>query len=306
MHTARDGTSLGTRLRRVSTTMLRDVDEAYEERGLKFRTRFFPIIYALAQNESQTLSELTIASGFSQPAASKTVKQLVADGLVQSSVGDDARVRALRLSAKGRELVASLQPFWTHVKSTVEALVGETTPNFFDALDALESGLARRSLLERLQAKPQAPVEVIPFRVQDREAFKTLNLEWLRAYFHVEDRDVEILGSPESILDDGGEIYFARRALDIVGTGALVRRGDGEFELAKMAVSEHARGAGIGRMLCAKLVERFHERGGRRLTLQSNSTLAAALRLYESLGFVHYEPSEPAEFERTNVHMVLK
>lgn len=286
--------------------MLRDVDEAYEERGLEFRTRFFPIIYALAQNDSQTLSELTVASGFSQPAASKTVKQLVADGLVQSSVGDDARVRALRLTREGRELVMSLQPFWTHVKSTVEALVGETSPNFFDALDSLERGLARRSLLERLQTKPLAPVELIPFRVQDREAFKTLNLEWLRAYFRVEARDLEILESPEAILDHGGEIYFARRGEDIVGTGALVRLGDGEFEVAKMAVSEQARGAGIGRMICARLVQRFHERGGKRLTLQSNSTLAAAVRLYESLGFVNYKPRQRAEFERTNVHMVLQ
>ncbi len=286
-------------------TMLRDVDEAYEKRGFKFRTRFFPIVYALATGDSLTLTELKEASGFSQPATSKTVKSLVETGVLEFVAGEDARVRLLTLSEEGRALVETLTPFWRQVKSAVDGLIMETSANFFEALDSLESCLARRGLLERLESPPEEPVVITPFRVHDRAAFRDLNSEWLRAYFRVEPRDLEILNQPESILDSGGEIYFARRGDEVIGTGALLRRGVGEFELAKMAVSESARGHGIGRLLCRKLITRFHERGGKRLTLQSNSTLQPAVSLYRSLGFVHYEPAEPAEYDRTDVHMVL-
>jgi len=163
----------------------------------------------------------------------------------------------------------------------------------------------KRQLLERLEFPPEEPLVITPFRVQDRAAFRDLNLEWLRAFFTVEPRDLEILDHPESILDHGGEIYFVRRGTEVIGTGALVRQGSREFELAKMAVSEDARGHGAGRLLCTKLITRFHERGGTRLTLQSNSSLVAAISLYRSLGFVDYEPAEPPDYERTDTHMVL-
>jgi len=148
-----------------------------------------------------------------------------------------------------------------------------------------------------------APVELLPFESCYREAFRTLNREWLEALFYVEDYDLEQLDHPERILAKGGEIWFARLDGVIVGTGALYCDGDGQFEIAKMAVTGKARGHGIGRLLLERLIERFRERGGRRLVLETNAKLVQAISLYRSAGFVDYVPEHPSEYERANVFM---
>lgn len=146
-------------------------------------------------------------------------------------------------------------------------------------------------------------VELLPFAPEHRDAFRTLNREWLEALFHVEEYDLRQLEYPERILEQGGEIWFARLDGAMVGTGALYCHGNGEFEIAKMAVTETARGHGIGRLLLDRLIRRFVERGGRRLVLETNSKLLAAIALYRSAGFVEYVPSKPSEYERANVFM---
>jgi ribosomal protein S18 acetylase RimI-like enzyme len=50
-------------------------------------------------------------------------------------------------------------------------------------------------------------------------------------------------------------------------------------------VEERARGAGLGKALMAFALERARERGARRMELDTNETNAAAIALYESLGF---------------------
>lgn len=148
-----------------------------------------------------------------------------------------------------------------------------------------------------------APVEILPFAPEHRHAFRELNCEWLEALFYVEEYDLRQLEHPERILEQGGEIWFARLDDTIVGTGALYCRGDGTFEIAKMAVTGNARGHGIGRLLLKKLVQRFQERGGRRLVLETNAKLVEAITLYRSMGFVDYSPAEPSEYARANVFM---
>ncbi|HEX7031079.1 MAG TPA: GNAT family N-acetyltransferase [Gammaproteobacteria bacterium] len=147
------------------------------------------------------------------------------------------------------------------------------------------------------------PVEILPFTPACRDAFRDLNREWLEALFYVEDYDVQQLEHPERILAAGGEIWFARLDGVMVGTGALYCHGDGEFEIAKMAVTGIIRGRGIGRLLLEKLIQRFRERGGRRLVLETNSKLTQAIALYRSAGFVDYVPEKPSEYARANVFM---
>ncbi|HEX7046297.1 MAG TPA: GNAT family N-acetyltransferase [Gammaproteobacteria bacterium] len=148
-----------------------------------------------------------------------------------------------------------------------------------------------------------SPVELLPFTPDYKDAFRDLNREWLEALFYVEDYDLQQLEHPERILAAGGEIWFARLDGVMVGTGALYCDGDGVFEIAKMAVTGNARGHGIGRLLLEKLIQRFQELGGRRLVLETNSSLSAAIALYRSAGFVDYTPSKPSEYARANVFM---
>jgi putative acetyltransferase len=82
---------------------------------------------------------------------------------------------------------------------------------------------------------------------------------------------------------------------------------DGEFEVAKMAVTSAQQGAGIGRKLLQAAIEAGRSAGARRLYLETNSRLEAAIRLYESMGFKHLAADRitPSPYARANVYMEM-
>lgn len=150
-------------------------------------------------------------------------------------------------------------------------------------------------------------VRIVGFDPRWRADFARLNLEWLRRWFVVEPFDEEVLGDPERhILADGGCVLFA--LLDdarAVGTVALRHAGDGVYELTKMAVEPGLRGAGIGRALLDAAIDAYRGLGGRELYLESSSVLEAALRMYESAGFVHHPAPRPgSHYARADIHMI--
>lgn len=150
-------------------------------------------------------------------------------------------------------------------------------------------------------------IRIVDYSSQYADAFERLNREWLEKYFRVEQIDVVILSDPETtILKDGGVILYALVNDEAVGTVALHHFGDGVYELTKMAVTEGHQGKGLGRQLLSAAIARFVELQGERLYLESHSSLAPALALYESAGFRHEARPSPSEYERADVYMVYQ
>jgi N-acetylglutamate synthase-like GNAT family acetyltransferase len=107
--------------------------------------------------------------------------------------------------------------------------------------------------------------------------------------YRMEDVDRDVLEHPrERIIESGGAILFVQaKDLGIVGTCALRRTSPGKFELTKMGVLEVARGRKVGEFLLAAAIARARSLGAETLYLLSNRKSAAAIHLYEKLGFVH-------------------
>lgn len=127
----------------------------------------------------------------------------------------------------------------------------------------------------------------------------------------VEPVDHAVLADPGThLLAGGGRVLFAiARDADgrehAVGTVALLHEGDGMYEPTKMAVSPKLQGSGIGRRLMVAALDAFAALHGRELFLESNSQLAPALRLYESVGFRHRPAPRPrSHCARADVYMV--
>jgi GNAT superfamily N-acetyltransferase len=159
---------------------------------------------------------------------------------------------------------------------------------------------------------PQQPaataVRIRQFQPGDEAAFRTLNEEWITRYFRLEPKDEEVLADPQgSILEAGGKILFAVLGDQCVGCCALIRNRDGEFEVAKMAVTSAHKGQGIGRKLLEAVIATGRTAAARRLYLETNSKLEPAIRLYESVGFRHLAPDRipPSPYARANVHMEM-
>lgn len=80
---------------------------------------------------------------------------------------------------------------------------------------------------------------------------------------------------------------------------------DGGFEVAKMTVAERARGTGLGRQLMQVCIDAAKAAGARRLYLETNSSLAPALGLYRTMGFVDLDAAmrPPTDYARCDVWM---
>ena len=149
-------------------------------------------------------------------------------------------------------------------------------------------------------------VDVVPYQAAHRAAFRQLNEAWISRYFRLEPPDLRVLDAPqEQILDKGGHILVAVRKGEPIGVCALLRVDDHTFELAKMAVAEHARGVGAGYRLGEAAKTWAREAGASRLILESNTVLAPAIALYRKLGFTEFT-GVPSEYDRCNIHMELR
>jgi GNAT superfamily N-acetyltransferase len=156
---------------------------------------------------------------------------------------------------------------------------------------------------------PNATVEILEYGPEFRAAFKSLNVEWITAYFALEPEDERILDNPESeILEPGGSIFFARlpETGEIVGTCALIKIDAEHYELGKMGVTEKARGRKAGRALLEAAISKGRALNAAYMTLETNSSLAPAINLYKSLGFIQLPFGEKSAYARADVFMRLE
>ena len=79
-------------------------------------------------------------------------------------------------------------------------------------------------------------------------------------------------------------VVAARGEGDLVGFGLAARAGD-DAEILSLAVLEGLRGVGLGRRMLESLLAQLREAGAQRVHLEVRGSNAAALALYQSLGF---------------------
>lgn len=129
---------------------------------------------------------------------------------------------------------------------------------------------------------------IVPYQACYQSAFKSINKQWIQTYFVMEEADYKALDNPqEYILDQGGYIFIALIDDKPVGSCALIKMHDSDydFELAKMAVSPQAQGNKIGYHLGQTALNHAKKLGAKKIYLESNTILAPAIRLYRKLGF---------------------
>ena len=152
-----------------------------------------------------------------------------------------------------------------------------------------------------------APLTIVPFRPDLAPAFGELNRAWIERLFRMEEADRKVLDHPEeAIIEPRGQIFFAMDGDQAIGTVAAIRVSPGIFELAKMAVSPEYRGHGLGERLGRAAVDFARGAGAEMIFLETNSSLANAIRLYQRLGFVHATPPHTSEYQRADVYMELR
>jgi putative acetyltransferase len=92
----------------------------------------------------------------------------------------------------------------------------------------------------------------------------------------------------DALRDPAVTFWSARENGRLVGVGALKELAPDHGEIKSMRTAPTALGRGVGRALLNQLIAEARNRGYSRLSLETGSTesFAAALRLYESQGFL--------------------
>lgn len=305
--------ALGSRLKALSERLYDAADAVYRAEGSEMQARWLPVLKLLLERGPMAVGDIAREIGQSHSAVSQLATKLTKAGwLVARSDRQDRRKRVLALTAEAEAELKALRPLWRAVRESVEAAIAASGADFLGALEAFEQQLSAQPLAEAVVARhreaARAALRVVPFAPELREHFYRLNAEWLSKYFYIEQVDHEVLSNPErTILEPGGAIFFALLGDEVVGTGALLQESPGVFELTKMAVTERHQGLGIGRKVLEAAIAEFRRRGGHELFLESNSRLAPALRLYESMGFELQPGTRPgSHYQRADVYMVWR
>ena len=305
--------ALGSRLKRLTVRMNKDVSRVYRELNIDFQARWFPVAYLLSQKSPMAITEIAAALGYTHTAIKSFANEMIRKGLLEAMRDPaDGRKRMLRLSKNGRRVVADLTPVWEDVWEVAYDLVDGSDPNLLAAIRSVERQLDQQEVYERIREKLRprmlARIEILEYKAAYKKHFRQLNHEWLAQHFRVEADDETVLADPVGqIIRPGGAVLFAKIDRRIVGTAALIRHDQDLFELAKMAVAPDARRRLVGTKLALAIIDRARTVGAPELWLETHPKLKPAQRLYETLGFTRVTGSPiPAKFRRARIVMRLK
>lgn len=302
--------AIGSRLRLLSEKITEDAAQIFKLYNIDMQPKWFPVFYVLSTEGSSTVTAIAKEIGHSHPSVSKIIAEMSKKGYVKEKNDKaDGRRNMVSLSPKGKEIVEKIQDQYKDVNNAVEDLSLNTRNDLWKAIGEWEFLLEQKSLLRRVQEQKKeresAKVQIVDYKPAYREAFRTLNEEWISTWFKMEEADHKALDDPKGyILNKGGHILVALYEGEPVGVCALIKMKDPEydFELAKMAVSPRAQGKNIGWLLGNAVIEKARSLGAHKIYLESNTVLKPAINLYYKLGFQKVI-GRATPYERCNIQM---
>ena len=299
--------ALGSRLKRLSDVLIKDVKKIYKSLYIDFDPSHLPVFKTISEEQKISVGEIAFFLKITQPAVTQVVNALEKKKLVTASADkNDKRKKIISLSGKGKNTILKLQPLCGIINSEMENLTKFESTKFLIQIENIENALREEAFYNRVIDALKTKITVIPFSDKYAKTFHDLNMEWLEKYFYVEEHDKEVLENPKSyIIDNNGYIFFAKYEDIIVGTVALMNEPWG-YELSKMAVSPNYQGLKIGQKLMDHCIQFSKEKKWKSLLIYSNTKLAPAIYLYKKNGFKEIPIEKNKPYNRGNIKMVLQ
>ena len=114
-------------------------------------------------------------------------------------------------------------------------------------------------------------LRIVPFHKRYSSIFYHLNKIWIEESFSLEESDkFDLLHPEKSIIDKGGEIFFALIEDKPIATVAMIPLKSDIYELAKMTVDTQYRGNGIANALMDKCILFAKEKEAKEIILITN------------------------------------
>ena len=189
----------------------------------------------------------------------------------------DARIRTVRLTARGRAECAELD---ARSDDAAKAILDPLTSRQRASLVAAMADVERLLVASTVTVGP-----VEPGHPDARACLRAYFGELASRFEHGFDPDLSSPAADAELSPPSGLFLVASLHGEPVGCGALRFRPGEPADIKRMWVSEAVRGLGLGRRILADLETHARGRGARAVRLETNRTLTEAIALYHSAGY---------------------
>jgi DNA-binding MarR family transcriptional regulator/GNAT superfamily N-acetyltransferase len=210
--------------------------------------------------------------------ASRLLRALEAEGLVEVAPAADRRVRMARLTSAGlheRELLDERSD--EHALSILAGLDDARREQLVNAMRTVERLLTA------------AAVEIRMVDPASRDAVRCLSAYYTELNRRSDkgfDPKAGISAEPHELRPPAGAFFVAYLRDEAIGCGGVKHHDGAPAEIKRMWVAESARGLGVGRRMLACLEACAHDNGAAIAHIETNGTLLEAISLYLSAGYV--------------------
>jgi DNA-binding MarR family transcriptional regulator/GNAT superfamily N-acetyltransferase len=253
--------------------------------GSRFSLAEARVLWELAHRDRPTASELGRDLGLDAGYLSRILRGFDRQGFLKKEVStDDGRQSHLTLTAAGREAFADLD---RRSEKELSAVLGDLPAPLQERVVE-----AMRTIEEVLGAPASPKSEVVLRSPQPGDMGWVVHRHGaLYAREHGYDAEFEALVAEivakfvERFDPRQERCWIAEKDGEILGSVFLVRKSKTVAKLRLLLLEPQARGLGLGTRLVDECVRFAREAGYRKITLWTQSHLAAARRVYEKAGF---------------------
>ena len=299
--------ALGSRIKTLSETLMRDIAKVYKEQDADFEPRWFTFFQLMLQKKELTVTQIAHELNQTHPAVVQIINALKKKELIISTNNKtDKRKSFIKLSEKGKVLAKELIPLWEIVQIVTNEILSESAPDFLDKIAILEKSLQHKSTYQRINEKIiQKTIDHVEFIEYDEKYFKDfqqLNEHWVKSYLELTEHDRQILSNPvNEIINKEGKIFLLTAKEEVIGTYALQKVSNKVCELQKFTIKEKYRGLKLGKRMLDNAIENALKQKYSTILLFTTPELKEATNLYKNKGFEDIT-SHPEFIDKTGRH----
>lgn len=283
--------AIGSRIKNLSDTLMKDMSKVYKELGIGFEPRWFTFFQLILQRKEITVTQIATELKQTHPAVVQLINILEKKKLIITKKDkNDNRKRLVSLSSKGKSLAEELSPLWKDVHMATEEMLGESAPDFLEKVGKVENALQQKSMYQRTKEKIKQRIinnlEFVEYEEKYLSDFQKLNESWLNEYLEITDYDRIILSDPyKKIIKKEGHIFFIISEGKIIGTYSLQKINNEVCEISKFTIKKEYRGWKIGERMLEHTIQKAKELKCELIFLLTHPKLKEATQLYRKIGF---------------------
>ncbi len=142
---------LGSRLKRVSEFVMKEIQIVYTTCKIDFDPYLFPLFKVIIDQELATTTDIQEKLRYTQPAITQGLKKLMDKELVAYKIDSkDKRKKLFQLTQKGMNTHQKMIPLWNVIDQQVTAITTFDSSNLADHITHFEKQLSEKPLSKRI------------------------------------------------------------------------------------------------------------------------------------------------------------